>query len=99
MASHIRLSRPAQRDIAVAKDWYADQQVPNLDLRFLYELEAVFQYVEAYPAGYPVVHKDVRRANLSRFPYAVFYHLRDDRPYVLAVMHHARHPSLWKRRR
>ncbi len=99
MTSRIRLSAAAQRDIVAAKEWYAEQQVPNLDLRFQRELESVFEKMETFPAGYPVVYKDVRRANLHRFPYAVFYHLRDDNPYVLAVVHHARHPRVWKRRR
>lgn len=99
MTSRIRLSRPAHQDIAAAKEWYAQQPVPNLDLRFQLELEDVFRQMETFPAGYPVLYKDVRRANLNRFPYAVFYHLRNDNPYVLAVLHHARHPRTWKRRR
>ena len=99
MTNRIRLSRPAQQDIAAAQEWYADQPVPNLDLRFQRELEDIFEQIESIPAGYPAIYKDIRRANLHRFPYAVFYHLRAETPYVLAVVHHARHPRTWKRRR
>ena len=99
MTTQILLSAAAQRDIAAAKEWYADQQIPGLELRFQRELEGTLQQIESFPVGYPVVHKNVRRANLHRFPYGVFYHLRGDTPYVLAVMHHARHPRAWKGRR
>ncbi|MEE8524962.1 MAG: type II toxin-antitoxin system RelE/ParE family toxin [Thermoanaerobaculia bacterium] len=99
MKGGIRLSRAAQHDIATAKQWYAQQDVKGLDLRFRYELDQIFQQIEAFPAGYPVAYKDVRRANLHRFPYAVFYHSRDNSSYVIAVCHQARHPGIWKRRR
>lgn len=75
----IHLSSAAQKDVTTAKEWYADLLVPDLDLRFQRELERVLEQVESFPAGFPVVHKDIRRANLHRFPYAVFYHQREDK--------------------
>lgn len=99
MTASIRISAAAQRDIEAAKEWYAAQQVPGLDLRFRREVEQVLQRVEDLPLGFPLVHKDVRRANLHRFPYSVFYHQRAGAPFVLAVTHHARHPRVWQRRR
>ncbi|MCB1057374.1 MAG: type II toxin-antitoxin system RelE/ParE family toxin [Acidobacteria bacterium] len=99
MTPRIHLSSTAQKDVAAAKEWYADQNVPGLDLLFQGELEHVFRQVERFPAGFPVVHRDLRRANLHRFPYAVFFHPRGDKLYVVAVIHHARHPRVWQRRR
>ncbi len=98
MTSRVRLSAAAQRDIAAVKEWYAKRPTPDLDLRFQQELEKVFQQVGRFPASYSVVYKDVRRAILNRFPYAVFYHLRNDSPYILAVVHQARDPRVWKLR-
>lgn len=99
MTGRIRLSAAAQRDIGAAKEWYADQGVPGLDLRFLRALEAVFERMATLPASFRVVYRDVRQANLQRFPFAVFYHERGDDLYVLAVCHHARDPRVWQRRR
>lgn len=98
MNSQIRFSKAAQEDVAGAKNWYVKQEVPDLDRRFLWELEDVLQRMESFPQSFPAVYRDVRRANLRRFPYAVFFHLRDGGLYVLGVVHHARHPSVWRRR-
>ncbi len=96
--TRIRLSVAAKRDVREAQEWYA-QQKPDLDLEFRDELERTLDHIRAFPESYPVVHRDVRRANLHRFPYSVFYHRREKGLFVLAVMHHARHPRHWQRRR
>lgn len=97
--TRILFSAAAQADVASAKDWYADQSVPGLDVRFRKELEATLSRIEAFPAGFEVVHEDIRQASLRRFPYSVFYHRRGEDLYVLAVLHHARRPEVWQRRR
>ena len=95
--TQIRLSAEAKEDVREARDWYAGQR-PGLDLEFRDELDHTISRIRAFPEGYPVVHKDVRRANLHRFPYGVFYHRRKEGWLVLAVIHHARHPRNWQRR-
>lgn len=99
MTQKVRLSSAARADILTAKQWYVDRSVPGLDRRFEQELEHIFQRIADFPSAFPVIHRGIRRANLHRFPYAVFYHQRSEEPYVLAVTHHARHPRAWKDRR
>ena len=99
MIRRIHFGKSARKDISHAKEWHAEQDVPDLDLRFRRELEALFEQIEAFPESFPVVYKDVRRASLKRFPYAVFYHSRSESLFVLGVVHHARHPHVWQRRR
>lgn len=41
------------------------------------------------------VRGNVRRAIVTRFPYAVFYQVEPKRVVVLAVIHTARDPRLW----
>ena len=48
---------------------------------------------------FPCVHGEVRRAVVSRFPYAVFYRVDPKRVVVLAVLHMARDPKLWPQAR
>ncbi len=94
----IRLSSAARWDVREAKDWYAERK-PDLDLEFRDELDHTLDRIRAFPESYPVVYKDLRRANLRRFPYGVFYHRRKSDWLVVAVIHHARHPRRWQRRR
>lgn len=96
--TRIRLSAEAKRDVREARDWYADQK-SGLDLEFRDELDRTISRIRAFPESSPVVYRDVRRANLPRFPYGVFYHRRSDGWFILAVIHHARHPRHWRQRR
>ncbi|MGH9479727.1 MAG: hypothetical protein ACRD1A_10885, partial [Terriglobales bacterium] len=44
------------------------------------------------PRAFPTVHKNIRRAIMHRFPYAVFYGLDGATVIVLAVVHGRRWP-------
>jgi toxin ParE1/3/4 len=94
----LRLSSAAHRDVVEAQAWYAGQ-APDLELAFLQDLDRTLDRIRAFPAGHPVVHRTIRRANLHRFPYGVFYVKRRDHLLVLSVVHHARSPAQWQRRR
>ena len=48
---------------------------------------------------YAEVIPKVHRALLPRFPYGLFYVVRHDLVYVLAVLHDARNPNQWPRAR
>lgn len=98
------MSRPvifrsaAQEDIVAAYRWYEARQ-PHLGAAFLDEIDKVEQLVSSDPELFNVIRGDVRRAILHRFPYAVFYVVRPEWISVVAVLHHARHPKAWQRRR
>ncbi len=94
----IRLSSAAKEDVREAKEWYAERKL-GLDLEFRSELDRTLDRIRAFPESYPVIYKDLRRANLRRFPYGVFYHRRPNDYLVVAIIHHARHPRHWQRRR
>ncbi len=61
-------------------------------------MEAALSQIKRHPDASPVVHRQIRRALLRRFPYGVFYLLEDTRILVLAVFHAKRSPALWKKR-
>lgn len=50
------------------------------------------------PWQFPVLLKNVRRALLRRFPYALFFHVEDDALIVIACFHASRDPSQWQKR-
>jgi plasmid stabilization system protein ParE len=51
------------------------------------------------PLVFRQVYGEVRRALVSRFPYAVFYRIEMNRIVVLTVLHSARDPKLWPQTR
>lgn len=88
----------AEDDVADAFAWY-EEQSRGLGSHFLLCVEAALSQIKRHPDASPVVHRQIRRALLRRFPYGVFYLLEDTRILVLAVFHAKRSPALWKKRR
>jgi plasmid stabilization system protein ParE len=88
--------RSVGRDLAAAYAWYEEQRA-DLGEQFLSGVDASFDEIERFPEMFAPVHGDVRRAVVSRFPYAVFYRVEPRRVVVLTVLHTARNPKLWPR--
>jgi plasmid stabilization system protein ParE len=87
----------AEADIAEAFAWYESHR-KGLGSRFLDELESALLAIEQEPARFPLVYREVRRALLRQFPYAVFFVACSERLVIIAVMHAAREPVQWTSR-
>lgn len=87
----------AAREIQEAFDWY-EGRGEGLGLEFLRAADACLSGVHRNPSAFQPVHEDVRRALLRKFPYALFYILRDDTIIVIACFHVKRSPADWQRR-
>ena len=98
MALPVVYRRKVGRDLAGAYGWYAEQR-EGLGEEFLAAVDATFDAIEQIPAMFSRVHRDVRRANVSRFPYAVFYRIDPGNVVVLTILHTARDPKLWPKSR
>ena len=85
-------------DLDEATRWYEERQ-PGLREIFLERVGETLSRIEENPRLYPVAHRDIRRALLRQFPYGVYYALIRNEIHILAVVHGARHPSVWRRRR
>lgn len=94
MALPVVYRRKIGRDLAGAYGWYEDQRA-GLGEEFLAAVDATFDAIERIPEMFRRVHGEVRRANVSRFPYAVFYRIEPKSVVVLTVLHTARDPKLW----
>ncbi len=92
------LTPEAEAELTDAALWYEDRR-EGLGVEFIEEAERVFQTIEERPQYFQSVHLDIRRANLRRFPYSVYYVVHLDTVGILAVHHHSRDPRRWKWRR
>lgn len=86
--------RKVGRDLAGAYRWYEDQRA-GLGEEFLGAVDTSFDAIQEFPERSARVYGEVRRAVVSRFPYAVFYRVEPKRVVVIAVLHMARDPRLW----
>jgi plasmid stabilization system protein ParE len=96
MALPVVYRRRVGEDLAAAHAWYEGQRT-GLGEEFLARINASFDAIEQFPGRFAVVHGEVRRAFVSRFPYAVFFQVEPSRVVILTVLHTARDSKLWPR--
>ena len=90
--------RLARRDIAEAVRWYRTRS-EDVARVFLDALEGRLKAIERTPERFPIVHADVRRALLGRFPYGLYFREVGQELRIIACTHLRRHPRRWQRRR
>jgi plasmid stabilization system protein ParE len=91
-------TRTASAELIDAQDWY-ENEAPGLGRRFRQAVDAVIERMSASPRQFPVIYRDVRRALLRRFPYALMFVIEaDDTLTVIACFHGSRDPAHWQRR-
>ena len=76
-------------DLSEAINWYEDQR-PGLGMEFAADFLAHYRRLARDAQLYAVRFADVRRANLDRFPYGLFYVIRPPEIWLLAVLHASR---------
>ncbi len=86
-------------DIAQVMEYY--EQVASADLadEFYAELRQLMRQASRRPESFPIRERDIRRANLRRFPYHFLFRKTTDAVRILVVRHHKREPSLGTERR
>ena len=92
MAFCLKFSPRALREIGEAREWY-ELQNPGLGEEFLAAMELQLKRLEQAPLLYAEAIPGVRRALLPRFPYGLFYAVRDNLVHILAVLHDALNPG------
>jgi len=76
-------------DLSDAINWYEDQQ-PGLGLEFAADFLSHYRQLVSDSQIYSVRFASVRRLNLDRFPYGLFYVIRTPEIWLLAVLHASR---------
>lgn len=82
----------AQLEAAEAYQWYSQPDIGMGDA-FLFELERTDHFVSDNPHLYPKVDGEIRRANLSRFPFSLFYVIDGEVVNILSCFHQYRDPK------
>ena len=87
----------AEEDASAAFDWYETQRA-GLGDGFSDDLSRSFAAIARSPMLHPPVDGQLRRLNLRRFPYGVYYVANDTGVEVVAIFHHSRNPDILSRR-
>ena len=97
MSFDVQVRRAAELDVAEAQLWYETQR-SGLGSEFRSEVSQVIDRLAETPLIYQVLHRDVRRAIVHRFPYIVWYRVIGETVTVLACTYAGRDPKKVKAR-
>ena len=93
----VRFRTEAADDVSLAREWY-DAQSPGLGDSFVGSLEQIVDLVGELPGAFPEIAVGLRRALLSRFPYALYYRIDDGVIDIIACLHTRQSPGRWRSR-
>ncbi|EDM77047.1 hypothetical protein PPSIR1_16140 [Plesiocystis pacifica SIR-1] len=57
----------------------------------------MLERIDQAPDHFPLVHRNVHRTLIRRFPYAIFFIQEGSERVVLAVLHQAVNPTRWRK--
>ncbi len=86
-------------DVSKIMEYYEQVATPELADEFYRELRHFIEVAPERPETFAIRERDIRRANLRRFPYHFLFRVVGDAVRILVVRHHRRHPSLGITRR
>lgn len=90
----VRVKSVAEAEFAEAAVWYYRRSRTAAD-GFVAAVEATFAKIADSPDQYPLVHRNVRRALVPSFPYAIYFVKGAAQCVVLVIQHGKRHPRRW----
>lgn len=82
----------AEEELASAALWYEEQR-KGLGSQFLTAVEASIEAVKRTPMLFAIVHQDIRRARVKRFPYGIFFTHDEHEVVIVSVFHARRKPK------
>jgi toxin ParE1/3/4 len=98
MSFAVRKLPPAEQDALDAAIWYEERQ-PGLGEEFLIELDRAVRSLSESALHHRVRFADVRRAPIHRFKfYGIYYMIREEEVWILAIFHGRRHPRVLQER-
>ena len=97
MPYQLRIRSAAEADIQDAYQYY-EKCRKGLGQDFILCIEASLDKITKNPNHYPIVHKNIHRILIRRFPFGLFFVVKENIVVVLAVMHGSRSPRRWKAR-
>jgi plasmid stabilization system protein ParE len=91
----LRFTSSAEQELREAIEFY-DEVENGLGGRLLDEIEAATERIFRNPMAWAAMSRRTRRCRTNRFPYGLFYQIRQDEILIVAVMDLRRDPKRWE---
>jgi plasmid stabilization system protein ParE len=97
MTYELLFKAEAEADIQEAFEWY-EARADGLGADFLRAVDAALENILRHPRAYQVLFRSARHANLNRFPYGMYFVIRENDIVIVACVHKSRDPAVWMSR-
>ena len=97
MSYTLTLRKEAEFDIDEQFDYYEEKR-EGLGHDFLLCIEEALDKLQRNPLVYRKIHKELRRIPIRRFPYRIFYFVKNNNVIVTALFHARKDPTSWNGR-
>lgn len=87
----LRFHPEIEGDLQNAYSWY-EEKLTGLGDDFLQRFYSSTELVTENPLQFPKIYKNYHRFLMHKFPYALYYTVKDDVIIVMGVFHHSRDP-------
>jgi plasmid stabilization system protein ParE len=93
----LKINPFAEEDLEDSFDYY-EHQKEGLGKEFLDEVKTRLNRVTENPNQFPKNRKGIRKALTNRFPFIIFFYVKDIVINVFAIFHSSRDPKNWGKR-
>jgi plasmid stabilization system protein ParE len=93
----IKFDPAVKSDLRKIKRFYEKKQT-GLGEDFITRARRQFEQIARHPLAHPIVEEDVRKIDVGKFSFEIYYLVDDEKIFVFAVIHKRRHQDTWKRR-
>ena len=97
MSTHhsLRFHPEVEGDLQKIYSWY-EEKLYGLGDDFLQIFYSSIELITENPLQFPKIYKNYHRYLLRKFPYALYYIVKDDLIIIMGVFHHSRDPKTIK---
>ena len=89
MVYEIVITMAALNDLRGAINWY-NKKDPAIGIRLINNFELSINKLKSNPQIYTLFLKNIRAIEISKFPYKVFYYIKEDREVVIIGLVHVK---------
>jgi toxin ParE1/3/4 len=93
----LQFLQQAKDESEESKEYYESIR-PGLGKEFAEEVDFTLQRIQENPEQFPEVYNSVRKALLNRFPFCIFFRIKETIIQIIAIFHTSRNPDKWKGR-
>ena len=93
----IELSDEAESDFDKSYEYYVDENKKFAD-NFFKQVNSSLEKISESPEANPLVYKTVRKHVMKKFPFIIYYQVKELLVKIIAIFHTSRNPEIWKDR-